>query len=409
MHGLGIRFEGLGWGKAPAIFQPRDLPQAAEWIRRQAQQGSPFLIGNSGRHWFFGDSPQPVDAILSVRALDRVVDYSPADLTISLEAGCTIGQIARLLADKGQELPFCRHLPSQTSIGGAVAVGLESLESGALEGARDALIGIQVVQPEGISRAGGGVVKNVAGYDLCKLYVGSLGGLGLLARLTFKLRPLAPASAALSLGCGSLEEALESGLRVESLLTPTGLQILPRRAWAKIAGGGLSAPTEGDWILCWGMRGSQEVLEAQVHRCATCFEGLHKTETGEHDRIWSSLQGMLDPPSSPELATLLIAGPAQKMSAAVAALREALGDCLPSVALRRRTLIARVPAAGLPTALAPLRRMLASLSCRALVWSAPEEAKRGLDVLGMTPWERSALTRLKAAIDPHGVVNPGRL
>lgn len=128
--------------------------------------------------------------VVDTRGLDRIVEYDPADLTITAEAGCAFEQLTRTLAVHGQWLPIDVPRPSVTTVGGMIAVGLVGPLRRSYGTIRDQLIGLEWVGGGGeLLRSGGRVVKNVAGYDLMKLHVGTRGRFGIVTQATFRVRP----------------------------------------------------------------------------------------------------------------------------------------------------------------------------------------------------------------------------
>jgi len=132
----------------------------------------------------------PGARIVDMCGMDRIVDYDPADLTATVEAGCRFDALDAALAEHGQWLPVDVSWPEGTTVGGMLAVGLVGPLGARFGTLRDQLIGVEWVGGEGqVLRSGGRVVKNVAGYDLMKLHVGARGQFGILTRATFKVRP----------------------------------------------------------------------------------------------------------------------------------------------------------------------------------------------------------------------------
>lgn len=159
--------------------------------------------------------------------LDRILEHTPEDLTVTVEAGCTLAALQQALATRGQWLPIDPPHPAQLTLGAlldANASGPRRCGHGTI---RAHLIGLRVALPDGrLIRSGGKVVKNVAGYDLLKLFVGARGTLGIIVEATFKLLPRPEAEAFVECECASLDEAgaLLGRLR-ESELTPTVLDL----------------------------------------------------------------------------------------------------------------------------------------------------------------------------------------
>ncbi len=139
----------------------------------------------------WGNPPVRADLILSTARLNRVIEYAWADLTVSVEAGCTIQNLQNALAEHGQRIAVDPLWPERATVGGILSTndsGSLRIRYGAL---RDLIIGVTIALPDGtLASSGGKVVKNVAGYDLPKLATGALGTLGVITRANFRLHPL---------------------------------------------------------------------------------------------------------------------------------------------------------------------------------------------------------------------------
>ena len=148
--------------------------------------------------------------LVDLSTLQGVVDYQPDEYTFTARAGTPVAEIAAMLAEKGQYLPFDPPLGDRgATLGGTVAAGLSGAGRFRYGGIRDFLIGIRFVDGQGQEiRGGGAVVKNAAGFDFPKLFVGSLGRLGILTELTFKVFPQPPAFATVTADFGTLSDLL---------------------------------------------------------------------------------------------------------------------------------------------------------------------------------------------------------
>lgn len=175
----------------------------------------------------WGNPPKRADVILSLSGLSRVVEHAWADLTVSVEAGCTIAELQRILAEHGQRLAVDPLWPERATIGGVLSTN----DTGALRlrygGLRDLVIGATLALADGtLAKSGGKVVKNVAGYDLPKLATGALGTLGVITRAIFRVHPVPIATRTLRLPfpeVGGMQRALLEILN--SPLSPASLQV----------------------------------------------------------------------------------------------------------------------------------------------------------------------------------------
>ncbi|MGH2518804.1 MAG: FAD-binding oxidoreductase, partial [Chloroflexota bacterium] len=158
-----------------------------------------------------GDLPARVDLVVCTAGLAGMVEHQPANLTCTVQAGMRLANLQRALREHGQMLPLDPPNPEQATVGGLIACNSSGPARTRYGTCRDALIGIQVVNDAGtLTRAGGRVVKNVTGYDLCKLYTGSLGTLGIITEATFKVRPLPEGESTVLAGYRELGPAWET-------------------------------------------------------------------------------------------------------------------------------------------------------------------------------------------------------
>jgi glycolate dehydrogenase FAD-binding subunit len=215
-------------GLQPArIVAPRTAQEIAQVLQYCSSNGLGVIPRGGGTKMGFGNRPQKADLILSTERLDRIIEHAWGDMTVIVEAGCTIENVQRAVGEHGQRLAADPLWPEKSTVGGLIATG----ESGTLRirygAVRDLVLGVEVALPDGnLIKAGGKVVKNVAGYDLTKLMIGSLGTLGVITRAVFRLHPLPVATASYSASLSSADEAAKLMLAIlDSHLVYTGLQV----------------------------------------------------------------------------------------------------------------------------------------------------------------------------------------
>ncbi|MCS6776877.1 MAG: FAD-binding oxidoreductase [Chloroherpetonaceae bacterium] len=164
--------------------------------------------------------PPPVDRLLLVMdttRLDRVEDYQPDDMTITCGAGITLSALQRTMQTRHQFLPLDVPLPERATVGGIVSTNATGFWRAAYGAPRDLLIGVRAVMAGGeVVRGGGRVVKNVAGYDVCKLFTGAWGTLGIVTELTFRIRPLPEQQMTWRFVAPDLATAVRTGLQIHA-------------------------------------------------------------------------------------------------------------------------------------------------------------------------------------------------
>jgi FAD/FMN-containing dehydrogenase len=217
---------------------------------------------------------------VQLRSLNRVLEHTPEDMTVTVEAGITLAVLQGLLARQGQWLPIDPPAAERATIEEILATDASGPRRFGYGTIRENLIGIRVALADGrVIKAGGKVVKNVAGFDLCKLFVGSRGGLGVIVEATFKLRPLPEAEQFVQARCESVEKA---GQMVEALLgsdlVPVVLDLHNVSTF-----NGRSAT---NYFVVLGCAGSREEVDWQLAKARML--GLMEPSNLEHEAaFWS--------------------------------------------------------------------------------------------------------------------------
>lgn len=248
------------WGQTPReVAAPESVTDVQDVVRRAQGQGIVPWGGGTRQH--IGYAPERHDLALSTESLTAITDYQPADLTVTAQAGVTLAHLQSVLAEHGQWLPLDVACPERQTLGGIIAARADSLRRLSCGSVRDSLLGVAVVNAQGeVVKGGGKVVKNVAGYDLPKLYCGSWGTLGIVTEATFKVAPLPEASATVLLPLEAernSEDVLDALLGSE--LEPSFLVLLnPAAAYDILEGGAISQ------YVAVGFDGSSEAVAWQL-------------------------------------------------------------------------------------------------------------------------------------------------
>jgi len=207
--------------------EPADERETSEILRSANAAGQAVIPTGGGTKLDWGNPPRKADVLLSLRRQNRVIEHAWADLTVTVEAGCTIADLQRTLAEHGQRLAIDPLWPERATVGGVLSTN----DSGALRlgygSLRDLIIGITLVLADGtIAKSGGKVVKNVAGYDLPKLATGGLGTLGVITHAVFRLHPLPLNSRTLTITTADAAESERVVLAIlGAQLAPAAVQI----------------------------------------------------------------------------------------------------------------------------------------------------------------------------------------
>lgn len=197
------------------VVTPADRAELAVLVRACDAAGRAFAFVGGGTQLGLGNPPRDLATVIRTTALAGVLDYAPEDQTITVEAGMTFAALDAVLAEHGQMLPIDVVDRDKATIGGAIATNAFGARRHRYGSLKDLIVGIEIVRPDGTPAHGGGkVVKNVAGFDLPKLFVGSLGTLGAIAAATLRVFPRPAAAGAVLVrelragGAGTLAAAI---------------------------------------------------------------------------------------------------------------------------------------------------------------------------------------------------------
>jgi glycolate oxidase FAD binding subunit len=297
------------------VLSPADREGVGEALARLDGQGVTVMPLGGGTATPPLD--RPPDVLLLTRGLDRLVDYQPDDMTITVEAGMTLAAVQATLAARGQVLPLDPPLPERATMGGVVAGNRTGPWRAAYRSPRDWVIGLTVIGPDGRAVKGGGrVVKNVAGYDLPRLYTGSRGTLGVIVEVSFKVMPRPPA-AGLSLVPLPDAERAESVLArvIDSDLMPTCLELLNSRAARELPG---AAAESSPYRLVVGFEGVPAAITWQQETLAGIVSGVTTTSDvpeSERPALLAALRAFATRPGCLHAQVGLLSGDVALMAA----------------------------------------------------------------------------------------------
>ncbi len=369
-----------------------DLARALRWAHAAGLKVAPR---GGGTKLGWGNPPVACDLVLSTARLNRVLEHAWADMTVIVEAGCLVADLQKTLAAHGQQLALDPLWPEHATIGGILSTNDSATLRVRYGSLRDLIIGITAALPDGtLAKSGGKVVKNVAGYDLSKLYTGALGTLGVIVQAIFRLHPLPRESRSLSFS-GTPPALSQLLLAIQaSKLTFTGLQLRAQQ-------GGAQLDVRFD--------GTAAGIQAQVKQVQQIAGPLAASDAPAN--AWTSHQAIWDG-ADPALVAKFSVLPAQFAAVCALVERSAGAQSLAwkMVVQSVGTAYARLEGSeqGLRTALLAMRDELAKLGGTLVALGCPVAVKRGLDVWGPPSDAQPLMVRIKQRFDPDGTLNPGR-
>ena len=393
------------------VVRPTSVLQVSRTMAVAHAQGLAVVPVGFGAHLGLGAAPRRPFLALSLAALDALVEHQPANMTLTAQAGMSLTALQAAAAAGGQWLPVDPPLPAGTSVGGLIGANLSGPSRFSQGTVRDLLIGVTVVRADGsLVKSGGRVVKNVAGYDLGKLYCGSLGTLGVIVEATFKLRTSPEARAAVRMTCGDFERGQALLERILTApLEPSFIELVTRFP----AGG-------SGCVVVLGLAGATEDVAGQSVVLGTLVEAGDRLEQLGEDEAEAAFVELRDSRAAGEvflglkasvlptrLSALIAVLEDESRSAGLAmAVQAHAGNGIVHVRIERPE--ASVPPASARAVVDRLRGQAARLGGTLVVEQAAPEIKPALDLWGGGIEALRLMKRIKQTLDPKGILSPGR-
>lgn len=389
------------------VVEPNDAAEVARVLAVAAKSGLSVIPRGGGTKLDWGNAPRAADLVLSTARMNKIVEHAWGDMTAIVEAGCTIAELQRTLAEHDQRLALDSLWSDAATIGGVLATN----DGGALRlkfgGLRDQLIGITVALSDGtLARSGGKVVKNVAGYDLPKLFTGAFGTLGVICAATFRLYPLPEERSTISFRAFTAEAMNRLALAIlDSSLAPSGVQVRTD---------GSTQESHIDVLF----EGATKTNEAQMSKLKERSASSGVEEVDRSSTVWEARAELWRGDEQERTSELSLVGKFSILPAE-------LGwwcECVREVSARLGVgwkLTAQAFGVGwlrltcasverLIRATKDLRDAVEKRGGAFVVLRCAPDVKRQIDVWGETGDALELMRRIKKQFDPTNTLNPGR-
>ena len=411
-----------------AVARPSSREEVIALMRLASRDGLAVVPSGGRTAIGRGNPPERLDVLLSTCRLDRILEYEPADLTATVQAGVTLEQLNRRLGEEGQMVPWDSPNAHRATLGGVIAANVSGPRRLAYGTPRDRLIGVTVVDATGtLIKGGGKVVKNVAGYDMPKLFAGSLGTLGVIVECTLKLAPMPKARATVVGAFAKPEAALEaSQTMLRGGLRPTALEVLNGAAY-RTAAARARLPSMSDRayfaaVEAGGSPAAVDRQKTQAHRAVTEAGGksLLVEESVAQEAFW---RGVVDAGYALNRPAVMVTRSSARHGELLHLIHghEALGESSNfevAVLVHAGEGVVRsawwnetgtIPDEGLlAEAVGTLRKATALASGPFWVESCSPSLKHTIDVWGEPAPAFAIMRRLKEQFDPSRILSPGR-
>ncbi len=400
----------------PLCVAPGSIEEVCEVMRLAHQEAWKVVPAGAATWLDVGNPLAGAHLVVSTGRLNQVLDHEPADLVASAQAGVTLGTFNQTLARGRQWLPLDPPDDGRATIGGVVATGLSGPQRYGYGAPRNFVIGMSVVLADGkLVKAGGRVVKNVAGYDLCKLFTGSYGTLGLITELTFKLRPW-PAKEVTVLAAGPRNAVLNAAHSIhKASLFQTALELLSTEM-ARCLKVEISP---GSVLMLCRFAGNEKTVLYQVETATTLLRGttgITDIETEFEDQsLWRMLAAAAMKVDQ-ELSWRATVKPAE-LGQFLNVIEDEYLSSFSSLLWQAELADGRMRAIDCASretreciqVVKSLRAMAESLGGSLTIEDAPAEFKTELDSWGDFGSATNLMKRVKGQLDPQNILSPGRL
>ncbi|MBI2772922.1 MAG: FAD-binding protein [Chloroflexi bacterium] len=365
---------------------PRDAAEVRDAIRAANAAREALVIWGGGTRIDIGDAPERYDVALDLRGLSGVVAHEPADLTVTVRAGTTLADLAKVLAPHRQWWPVEVAHPERATVGGTIAGAAGGPSRYRYLHPRDWTIGVQAVLGDGtLTRAGGRVVKNVTGYDLTKLYSGSYGTLCALTEVTLKLTPLPSTTLTLRADLPDLAHAYRVG---RELLR----ERLPLDAIA-VASGPAAQALAPTWAALFIRVAGNAASVARLREAAARTVGRLVEDDAS---VWGRIAALPADARTSARGTWPPARPVEPYAA----------DVVWYPGLETAHLMDEQEG---PELLAAVRGVAETQAGALVLERGPAELRRALGTWGTARIPKTIADGLRARFDPNGVLAPGRM
>jgi glycolate oxidase FAD binding subunit len=410
--------------QAPLVVFPdeeRKVEQILGWASENHVQIAPQGGGTKDADGHPGDG---ADVILSLRNMSGVLQHSVGDLTVTVLPGTTLSELQQALGKEGQFLPLDPAWGEQSTLGGIISANASGPKRAMYGSARDYLIASRICYPDGtLIRTGAKVVKNVAGYDMNKLLIGSMGTLGVFTELTFKIRPIPFYAGALAIHSTDLLKLRRlQEMLLDSQLEPSAVEWVNSRLGSRLFGAAVKGP-----LLLISFEDVERSVQFQLNWLLNACDSLGVTvreQISGYEETQVVLSGLREHlPNSNDIPDdkLVVSVKLLSMLAEVPAVYEVAQNAADERGLPldfHGGLYTGISRATVQADFGQQREVLewlhtvesflGVLNGRSVIEVAPRSIKMKLNVWGAEAEDWKLMRGIKHKIDPKRILNPGR-
>jgi glycolate oxidase FAD binding subunit len=401
-----------------AVVSPGSVEEVSKLLAYANSEKLAVAPRGNGTKMAAGGVPRKLDVVLSMLRINRITEHDVPNLSLSVEAGITLSAVQEKLAGtgKGSFLPLDPPYTEKATIGGIIATNGSGPRRYLYNSARDLLLGLKAVSPNGdIVAFGGKTVKNVSGYDMTKLMIGSWGALGVITEITTKLLPLPEASATLLVSFENLANAGSLTRKIlHSVLLPSAMELMDGKAASQLG-------EKGRYLVAFSLEGVGEAVERLAAEIGEMGKKEGATDTkvlkGQENRIfWIRVRDFALAAKAPViLKSNFVISKQVKILGNYENWAQAAGIGCAFIGHAGNGILTTFVQENGVAKMDPIVDLIGKFTAEAVkhdgnlvVESCPNELKKKISVWGQPRTDYVVMRRLKEKVDPVGVLNPGR-
>jgi glycolate oxidase FAD binding subunit len=412
-------------GKIPyAVAYPENIEQISKFFTIANREKIAIIPRGTGTKISIGNIPKKIDIVLSTTKINQIIEYEPSELMITVQAGLKIKELQEKLGEFNQILPIDSQ-DSESTIGGIVASNIYGPRFLMYGSTRDMMLGIKIVNSDGkITKAGGKTFKNVAGYELGRLYTGSMGTLGIIVEATFKIYPLPEEIETVIANVKYLYQATEIlDSIIHSVLLPSRLMIFETTTFKILDQTALYSNIDSGFVLLVSFEGSKENVTRQISDTQNIFKKYEAQQSNifenEYDeKLWKSLKNISVLKNDKKYSNVICR--IQLRRSDIKEFYENIENTMRETGVKPHMIvdfgcaIIRIyfslnESNQLIDAIRKILKIVSELQDASLVIEdASPIVKENINVWGDLNLDNNIMLKIKESFDPEGILNPGR-
>jgi glycolate oxidase FAD binding subunit len=408
----------FGNGGTVTVF-PTSEEEIASLLKYANDTNKKINVIGGGTKRGYGGTAENADILLSLENYKGIVEHVSGDMTLTVKPGTAFNEIQDYLLEYNQKIALDPFLPAHSTIGGIIAANESGPKRLGYGSARDAVIGLRIVYPDGkVIRSGGKVVKNVAGYDMNKLFIGAMGTLGVVSEITLKLRPITKAESLLLLKFpgASMETVKAFAIQIlDTIVEPVALELMNPALSGKLINEKVFALA----ISFEDVESSVQYQEEFVRKIQPSGTELSVLKEQDAKSFWAEFYGNVpnanEPVDGNEIEAALKIGTVNmdvteilKVCETVQDTHNLLVEAHGGLGHGISQVVLRGAEQDIISAIQTLREKAVQLNGYAVVKHLPLALRRQVQVWGEKPAYQFLLDGVKAKVDPNRILNPGR-